>query len=394
MSEPGVHPDGPVQEIGAVSASSARTPLFSPSLHALRGLAAVAVCLFHWEQFFPDGAIWTQQFFPRDTLLDPTVYIGFGWMGVPLFFILSGWLLGGQVIRADITGAYLRRFWTRRFLRIYPAVWAELLILLLIAGSIPGLINQASYDTLHLQFLLWLNLPPFMAAPLNGVWWTLPVELGFYLLLPLLGWCVGFINWRVMLSCSLLITLSWRLWIFSTAQVENYVAILPVLDSLLGTLFTFMLGFSMNFLPNALTVAQRRRGIICGLVLLLGLMQWQLWMDAVYWSGHWILVVWPPLVAVAIAIMVYHLKTPLPEMTWLSSSPLVWLGHVSFGIYLWHFQVMRAMLLLLPDAWGTPLLSLFALIVAAVFTLVLAALSFYLIERPLMGWGKRKLSAR
>jgi len=192
----------------------------------------------------------------------------------------------------------------------------------------------------------------------------------------------------------LLITLSWRLWIFSTAQVENYVAILPVLDSLLGTLFTFMLGFSMNFLPNALTVAQRRRGIICGLVLLLGLMQWQLWMDAVYWSGHWILVVWPPLVAVAIAIMVYHLKTPLPEMTWLSSSPLVWLGHVSFGIYLWHFQVMRAMLLLLPDAWGTPLLSLFALIVAAVFTLVLAALSFYLIERPLMGWGKRKLSAR
>ena len=349
--------------------------------------------LFHWEQFFPAAAATIQSFFPADSLLDPTVYIGFGWMGVPLFFILSGWLLGGQVIRAHISPRYLRQFWTRRFLRIYPAVWAELVILLVIAGSIPGLVNQASYDTLHLQFLLWLNLPPFMAAPLNGVWWTLPVELGFYLLLPLLGWCAGFINWRVLLLSSLLITLGWRFWIFSSADVENYVAILPVLDSLLGTLFTFMLGFSLNFLPDSLAVEQRRRGIIMGVLLLLALMQWQLWMDAVYWSGHWILVVWPPLVALAIAVLVYHLKEPLPSMAWLSSRLLVWLGHVSFGIYLWHFQVMRAMVLLFPDTWTSPLHSLLALMIAVPCTLALAALSFYLIERPLMGWGKRKLSA-
>lgn len=366
---------------------------FNPRLHALRGIAATAVMLFHWEQFFPAAGVTIQQFFLVDSLIDPTVYIGFGWMGVPLFFILSGWLLGGQVIRADLNRRYLRQFWTRRFLRIYPAVWAELVLLLLVAGSIPGLVNQASYDTLHLQFLLWLNLPPFMAAPLNGVWWTLPVELGFYLLLPLLGWCAGFIHWRVLLLSSLLITLGWRFWIFSSAEVENYVAILPVLDSLLGTLFTFMLGFSLNFLPAALTVKQRRRGVIIGLLLLLALMQWQLWMDAVYWSGHWILVVWPPLVALAITVLVYHLKEPLPSMAWLSSRLLVWLGHVSFGIYLWHFQVMRAMVLLFPDMWTSPLQSLLALMIAVPCTLALAALSFYLIERPLMGWGKRKLSA-
>ena len=366
-------------------------PNFSPPLHALRGLAACAVMLFHWEQFFPALGAMIQGYVFADSLVDPTVYIGFGWMGVPLFFILSGWLLGGQVIQADISPGYLRQFWARRFLRIYPAVWAELLILLLIAGSIPGLVNQASYDTLHLQFLLWLNLPPFMAAPLNLVWWTLPVELGFYLLLPLLGWLAGFINWRVLLLSSLLITLGWRVWIFSSAEVDNYLAILPVLDSLLGTLFTFMLGFSLNFLPDALTVKQRRRGIIMGLALLLALMQWQLWMDAVYWSGHWILVVWPPLVALAIAVLVYYLKEPLPSMAWLSSGLLVWLGHVSFGIYLWHFQVMRAMVLLFPDAWSTPAQSGVALMIAVPITLLLAALSFYLVERPLMGWGKRKL---
>ena len=154
-----------------------------------------------------------------------------------------------------------------------------------------------------------------------------------------------------------------------------------------------MLGFSLNFLPDALTVEQRQKGTIIGLVLLLGLMQWQLNMDAVYWSGHWILVVWPPLVALAIAILVYHLKDPLPSMAWLSSRFLVWLGHISFGIYLWHFQVMRVMVLLFPDMWSTPGQSLLALLVVVPITLGLAALSFYLIERPLMGWGRKRSSA-
>jgi peptidoglycan/LPS O-acetylase OafA/YrhL len=72
-------------------------------------------------------------------------------------------------------------------LRIYPAVWFELAVLLLLAGLIPGLITPAAYETLPLQVLLWINLPPVMAEPLNLVWWTLPVELSFYLILPLLG---------------------------------------------------------------------------------------------------------------------------------------------------------------------------------------------------------------
>jgi peptidoglycan/LPS O-acetylase OafA/YrhL len=242
---------------------------FNPALHGIRGIAALLVLLFHWEQFFPAGGEWIQQYVPKDSLIDPTIYIGFGWMGVPLFFILSGWLLGGQVISANINVSFLRRFWTRRILRIYPAVWAELIILLLVAQMLPGLITQAGYDTLHLQFLLWLNLPPAMAAPLNGVWWTLPVELGFYLLLPLLGWLTGFLSWRALLGGSLAITMSWRLWIFLSADVENYLVVLPVLDSLIGTLFTFMLGFSLNFLPQSRTIKVRRAGLIVGITCLL-----------------------------------------------------------------------------------------------------------------------------
>jgi peptidoglycan/LPS O-acetylase OafA/YrhL len=69
---------------------------------------------------------------------------------------------------------------------------------------------------------------------------------------------------------------------------------------------------------------------------------------------------------------------------------LVWLGHVSFGIYLWHFQVMRALVLLWPELWSTPLMSLLALVISLPATLALAALSYYCVERPLMAWGKHR----
>ncbi|MBT6037772.1 MAG: acyltransferase [Halieaceae bacterium] len=363
---------------------------FSPVLHSLRGFAAVAVLLFHWEQHFPAGGHWLQQHFPAQTLLDPTIYIGFGWMGVPLFFILSGWLLGAQVIANGSSTQFLRRFWLRRFLRIYPAVWAELLVLLLVAGAIPGLITQAGYDTLPFQFLLRVNLPPVMVEPLNLVWWTLPVELGFYAILPLLGLISRSVDWRVMLLSALLITLSWRSWIFLSANVDTYLVTLPVLDSLIGVLFTFMLGFSMNFLPGVLPIWARRRLCGCGVVLLLGLMQWQLSLNEVYWTGHWILVVWTPMVASAIALLVFSLREPTREWRWLGSKVFVWLGHVSFGIYLWHFQVMRALVLLWPELWSTPSMSLLALAISLPATLALAAISYYCVERPLMAWGKHR----
>lgn len=363
---------------------------FSPVLHSLRGFAAVAVLLFHWEQHFPAGGHWLQQHFPAQTLLDPTIYIGFGWMGVPLFFILSGWLLGAQVIASSSAPFSLRRFWLRRVLRIYPAVWFELLLLLLLAGVIPGLITPSAYETLPLQVLLWINLPPVMAEPLNLVWWTLPVELSFYLILPLLGVISRPVDWRVMLLAALVITLSWRSWIFLSANTDSLMSTLPVMDSLIGVFFTFMLGFSMNFISAKPSARARRVIFWSGIISLLALMQWQLTLNEVYWTGHWILVVWPPMVALSIALLVFSLREPTWEWQWLGSQALVWLGHVSFGIYLWHFQVMRALVLLWPDLWSTPSMSLLALIISLPATLALAAMSYYCVERPLMAWGKHR----
>jgi peptidoglycan/LPS O-acetylase OafA/YrhL len=362
---------------------------FNPTLHALRGVAAMAVLMFHWYQFFPITIEALSPDATARTLLDPTIYLAFGWMGVPLFFVLSGYLLGAQVIESRLSAEFLKKFWLRRLVRIYPAVWAELIILLLLSTVITGLISDKGMATLPLQFMLWVNLPPVMATPINLVWWTLPVELSFYALLPLLGLLVRYLGWRLLLSVAIAVTLGWRVWLFATTETNNYLSILPVLDSLPGVLLTFMLGFSINFLPADLTVPQRRVGLTVALVLLLTLMQWQLIMGDVYWTGHWILVIWPPCVACCIAALIYFFRDPTPEWQWLNHGILVWLGHVSFGIYLWHFQVFRVLTLVYPDAWTTPLSGFAALFIAVPATLGLAALSFYLVERPLMNWVRR-----
>lgn len=73
----------------------------------------------------------------------------------------------------------------------------------------------------------------------------------------------------------------------------------------------------------------------------------------------------------------------------LSARPMVWLGELSFGTYLWHLPVMLGLRELLPQAAQCIAGSLLALGAALVLTLLPAALSFYGVERPTMKWGRR-----
>ena len=97
-------------------------------LDSLRGVAVLSVLFFHGIAP-PASPVWTSA---ERMLLS---ILGYGWVGVNLFFVLSGFLITGILIDSRNDGHYYSHFYARRALRILPALWS-MLLLLLISGSI------------------------------------------------------------------------------------------------------------------------------------------------------------------------------------------------------------------------------------------------------------------
>jgi peptidoglycan/LPS O-acetylase OafA/YrhL len=106
------------------------------------------------------------------------------WLGVDLFMLISGWLLGGQLLREAAGGTFdAPRFYFKRWLRTLPAYYV--MLALLYFGGDPDFGRPLPWRTIltHMAFLQ-LYLPP----NLYGVSWSLCVEEHFYLLLPAVVW--------------------------------------------------------------------------------------------------------------------------------------------------------------------------------------------------------------
>jgi peptidoglycan/LPS O-acetylase OafA/YrhL len=106
-----------------------------PELDGLRGLAIFLVVLFHYVSQEGDAAATASRFLQRFAIL--------GWSGVDLFFVLSGFLIGGILIDARASSFYYRTFYARRFFRIIPLYY------LWITAARPQYLKLTSPDYLH-----------------------------------------------------------------------------------------------------------------------------------------------------------------------------------------------------------------------------------------------------
>jgi peptidoglycan/LPS O-acetylase OafA/YrhL len=127
-----------------------------------------------------------------------TFFMNFGWTGVDLFFVLSGFLITGILLDSKREPAYFRTFYARRVLRIFPLYYG------ILAVTLHVLPHFAPYDTpalrllLHDQWWLWTYSANVSVALRHGetIWsadwlhlevlWSLAVEEHFYLVWPLL----------------------------------------------------------------------------------------------------------------------------------------------------------------------------------------------------------------
>ena len=155
-----------------------------PALDGVRGLAILLVVLHNFQIY--------------DARLSGVVgrilqaFTGGGWIGVTLFFVLSGFLITGILLDTQHEPGHFRRFYLRRTLRIAPLYYAVLLVafvVLPLVGFVPATVRADQPQ----QFWLWAYLSnwvqPFdMAGHTFPHFWSLAAEEQFYLLWPLLTW--------------------------------------------------------------------------------------------------------------------------------------------------------------------------------------------------------------
>jgi peptidoglycan/LPS O-acetylase OafA/YrhL len=161
-----------------------------PELDGLRGTAILMVVVFHYlaQQGAVAGGGLT-------SILQRVVLMG--WSGVDLFFVLSGFLIGGILVEARNSPSYFKTFYTRRFFRIIPIYYLWILAYVVLVG-VAGAVLRAHSNSgvimapgmpIYAQFFFLQNLMVFPFAGLAGAWfghlWSLAVEEQFYLASPL-----------------------------------------------------------------------------------------------------------------------------------------------------------------------------------------------------------------
>lgn len=361
------------------------------TLTGLRGFAALWVYLYHlWGHAGrPEFAI------PLGELrLDFTPLISLGGAGVTVFFVLSGFLLSmpfvewqaGQRARPEISNYLMRRI-----LRVFPAYYFQLAVLLTLAMVITGPAALPDWKSLWRHLLMLFVPPPLGTDPINLVWWTLPIEFSFYLMLPFLAALLRPQRWLLLLAGSLLAMWLWRYAV--TIHLGDAPIQLRVYSAyqLAGSMDMF--GFGMlaalihvhrASLPGWLAGFLRHNvAVVLGIACLIVAVYWLANNRQYYWDNYQIFYLWTPLLSFGTALLLLAgTGGSRAAIVLLGNRPIVYLGLISYSFYLWHLPVLDWIV-----TWvrlhGQIVINFPGLLVISIFlTFLVSTVSYLLIERP------------
>lgn len=346
--------------------------------------------LNHWPSFPKTG--W------------PLVFT-FGWAGVDLFFVISGFVIALSALQSyerEGTG-FRRSFMRRRLARIVPLYLLTGLIYLVFVN--PTMLTNADGTLLarvlgHVLFVQ--NLHPLTFGALNGPSWSTAVEMQFYLLMLAFTPLLLRVPRGGFLLVSFLLALLYRFAVtlaLPPGQANTTLQFI-YMTQLAGVWEEFAMGIALALVirsPGNLSRAwlspRWRNCLLWALaaILMFGIaaMSVQNTGPNAYWHSTWMLLFWRPLLGMGFAAVVCCAIT-LPHAAHPLWTPLRYWGDISYGLYLWHFLVITALTsMAIPLEGGRLLVPVF------ICTALLSIASWHLIEQPNIARFKtRPLSAR
>jgi peptidoglycan/LPS O-acetylase OafA/YrhL len=302
---------------------------YEPALDGLRALAVLSVMLFHAH---------------------PSVWTG-GFLGVDVFFVLSGYLITSLLLkeleatgRIDIKAFYIRRWW-----RLGPALLCMLVVYALVVFAQGAKLSEEGLDiALAAAYVTnWSRAFDWRSPVDLGHTWSLAVEEQFYLLWPWMLWAVMRFFHRgkqalIVLVALLILSWAWR----QGLQWQ---------------------GASINRLYNGLD--SRVEALLAGSVLAAwqrphqgqwhhGARHWPTFLLAlsfgsltllmlqIHWTESWLYSYGMSGVALISCTIIWglHIQQSSFWCTVFRWKPLVHLGKISYGLYLWHFLIDRALM--------------------------------------------------
>lgn len=167
--------------------SSAREPW----IDFLRGFASLGVVFFHLNEV-------------RNVDDEYADIMSYGWLGVPVFFVISGYC----VMISGLADSSAGKFLIKRLMRVFPPYWASLAIVMMVVVVRVQVADVNDVTVLPKEPLAWIatlalaTKPVSQVGTINWVYWTLSYEIAFYLVMT-----VALIRWKFFLPTMLAVTL-------------------------------------------------------------------------------------------------------------------------------------------------------------------------------------------
>ncbi|ACB96418.1 acyltransferase family protein [Beijerinckia indica] len=360
-----------------------------PLIDVLRAFAALSVVVYHVIAHFN----WTE--FP---ISGPLVWFRTGWMGVDLFFVISGFVISlsafGTLDKTQEKKEFYAHFIRHRAARIIPLHYLTCLIFIIYIQPFM-FFDSSAWSQFVTHSLFIYNFFSTHQGGINGVNWSVAVEMQFYLLMMISAAKLRSCKPIEIALAGLAIAWLWRATMFPLTDISGPLGVYPrflLTTQLPGMLDEFACGILLTRFVRSdmgrhfisknpyrlwITSFASLVTMTCFLAIY--------WQNAAFWNSFWMVTFSRTLLGIAWASIILIVCCINYKSIITITKPLQYLGTVSYGIYLWHLSVILSLKTL---PWLT---ASRALPVIIAVTITLSIISWHFFEEPIMLRFSRKL---
>jgi peptidoglycan/LPS O-acetylase OafA/YrhL len=364
-----------------------------PHINLLRAFAALSVVVYHVIELGP----WLS--FPHEW---PFKWFRIGWMAVDLFFVISGFVIAWSLIQLRSqnlpSGDLAKQFMLRRFARIAPLYYVTCIAYVVLVS--PEMVYASDFWWQVISHLLFIHSwGNNTFGSINGFNWAIAVEMQFYVfVLLLLGWWSKQSPVRIMLT-GILTAWICRAIVVLVGYLKGWAGPWPIFMKAVQMpmmLDEFACGIALAMMvwrypPSKWPGTRFQQGLVLTAALALtGYVTFATYFAySSYWGYPLMVIFWRTGLGIFFAlVLVIAIWLPALSKPGFLYRSFYYLGDISYGIYLWHFICLS----LLKQYFSAEPVQLLTTVM--ILTLMLAAASWHLLEKPLIKWGKRHTEAR